>query len=230
MQLKNKQKGFGLVEIILGLVIAGALLGYALRMSTRAESQSIGRARADVQASFQQLASQFFYNNRSDIEAAMAGDAAKAALYCLIDVAADGTGGTNTMNATKRTCAFDSTLLRAKKLWPPGQNINLNEAGRYVAIARQVMSTDSTPVPTGADEMFVVVAQLASDGKVLTTGSATFTGDPAKAMAEAKGGMDALGGSGGYIPPGKDIGPCKYNATTKQACGNGWVVNLSDFL
>lgn len=230
MQLKMKQRGFGLIEVIIALVIAGGFLGYMLRMNTRAEAQTAGRARADQQASFQQLAATFFSNNRADIEAAMGGDTTKAALYCLLDVAADGSGGVGTMNATKRTCAFDATVLRAKKLWPPGQGINLNSAARFVAITRQVMTTDATPVPTGAVEMLVVVAQLDSAGKVLTTGSPTFNGDPAKAMQEIKAGMDALGGSGGYVPPGANTGPCQFNATTKQACGNGWTVNLSDFL
>lgn len=230
MQLKSKQKGFGLVEVIIGLALAGVFLGYMLRMSTRAEAQTAGRARADVQASFQQLAAQFFTNNRTDIEAAMGGDTTKAAQYCLINVAADGSGGTNTMDSTKRTCAFDSTLLRAKNLWPAGQNVNLNSAGRYVAIARQVMTSGGSPTATGSVEMLVVVAQLDSSGNVMTSGSATFAGDPSKAMQEIKAGMDALGGSGGYIPPGADTGQCQYNGTTKQACGNGWIVNLSDFL
>lgn len=231
MQLKTRQGGFGLVEIIIGLAIAGAFLGFMLRMSSKAESQTAGRARADAIASFQQLAGQYFISNRTDIEAAMAGDATKAATYCLINVAADGTGGTNTMNATKHTCSFDSTLLRAKGLWPAGQTINFNSSTRHVAIFRQIMSSDAVPVPTGADEMLVVLAQLDSaTGDVMTSGSVTFTGDKAKAMQEAKAAMDALGGTGGYIPPGADTGPCQYNATTKQVCGNGWTVSLSDFL
>lgn len=227
----RKQNGFGIVELIIGLAIAGAVIGFMLRVNSRAESQTIGRAKADAIASFQQLAVQLFIANRADIEAAMAGDATKASTYCLINVAADGTGGINTMNATKHTCTFDSTLLRAKGQWPTGQNINISSSNRHVAIVRQIMSTDAVPVPTGADEMLVVSGQLDSTtGDVMTSGSVTFSGDKTKAMVEAKAAMDALGATGGYIPPGADTGPCQYNATTKQVCGNGWTVSLSDFL
>lgn len=232
MRLKRirKEAGIGLVEVIIGLAIAGALLGYMLRMNTRAESQTTGRAQADQLASFQQLAAQFFVSNRNDFDTAMGGDTSMSSKYCLINVADDGTGGTDTMNATKHTCAFDSTLLRAKSLWPSGMNYNATSANRYVAIVRQIMSTDAVPAPTGAVELLVVMAQLDTAGNVRTSGTVTFSGDAAKAIQEAKASMDALGGTGGYIPPGKDVGPCQYNATTKQVCGNGWTVKLDDFL
>lgn len=230
MRLRKTQAGFGLVEILIGLIIAGALFGFMLRMNTRAEATTIGRARADQLASFQQLAAQFFAANRTSFQAAMAGDAAAAAQFCLINVAADGTGGVNTVNTTKRTCAFDSTLLKAKGLWPAGANVNITGVNRYVAISRQVMSADAVPVPTGADEFLVVLAQLDGTGAVMTSGTATFTGDVKQAIEETKAGMDALGGTGGYIPPGKDMGPCQYNATTKHVCGTGWIVSLADFL
>jgi len=231
MQLKKrKQGGMGLVEIIIGLAIMGAVLGYLVRMNARAESQTMGRARADALASFQQLAGQFFLGNRAGIESAMGGDSALASDLCRINVAADGTGGTTTMNSTKRTCAFDSTLLKAKGGWPSGQMLNVSSNTRYVAIARQIMSNDAVPEPTGDVEMLVVMAQLDATGNVMTSGTVTFTGDKEKAMQEIKAGMDALGGTGGYIPPGSDTGPCRYNATVKQACGNGWSVSLNDFL
>lgn len=229
MQLKN-QNGSLMVELLIGLAIAGAVLGFVLRNGAQADSQTTGRMRADTLSSFQQLAEQYFSNNRDDIEAAMAGDVAKAAAHCRINVAADGSGGTVTMNTTKHTCAFDSTLLRAKGLWTAGMNVNVTGANRYVAIFRQLMSTDAVPVPTGTDEMLVVMAQLSGAGDVMTSGSVTFNGDASKAIQEAKASMDALGGPGGYVPPGKDTGPCQYNATTKQTCGNGWTVTLSDFL
>jgi hypothetical protein len=35
---------------------------------------------------------------------------------------------------------------------------------------------------------------------------------------------------GGFIPPGKDYGACLFNDRIRQACGQGWKINLADFL
>lgn len=231
MQLKkiSLQRGFSMLEVMIGLALTGTILTGALVMMTRADDQTAGRNKADILVSFQQLAGQYFIANRTDIEAAMAGDAAKSGIHCLLNVAADGSGGLVTANSTKHTCAFDATLLRAKGVWPSGMSVNAMGNGRYVAIARQIMSTDAVPVPTGADEMLIVHAPL-SGGDVMTSGTVAFSGDAKRAIEEIQASMAAMGGSGGYVPPGADYGNCQYNATTKQVCGTGWAVSLSDFI
>ncbi len=231
MQLKNitGQRGFSMVEVMIGLALTGTILAFALTMTTRADDQTTGRNKADLQLSFQQLAAQYFIANRTDIELAMAGDAAMTAIHCRLNVAADGSGGDVAANSTKRTCAFDATLLRAQGLWPSGLSVNAMGNGRYVAVFRQIMSTDAVPVPTGADDVLFVHAPL-SGGNVMTSGTITFSGDAKRAIEEIEAGMAAMGGGSGFIPPGKDHGNCQYNATTKQVCGAGWAVSLSDFI
>jgi prepilin-type N-terminal cleavage/methylation domain-containing protein len=225
---KHGQRGFTVIEAMIGIAIAGLALATALTLFTKGDDQSVGRVKAEEIVSFQTLASQYFIANRADYEAALGGDAAKAALLCRLNVATDGSGGTVSTNPAKHTCAFDATLLRAKGLWPSASAVDLY-GGRYVAILRQVMSTDAVPVPTGGEEMLIVFAPV-SNGNVMTSGSVSFNGDPKRAAAELKAGMDTLGASGGMIPPGADYGTCQYNGTTKQVCGKTWAVNLDDFI
>ena len=227
-RIYRKQAGFTILEAMIAIGLAMGALAVTMALVTRGDDQTQGHVKAEEIVSFQTLATQYFVANRSDIEAAMAGDATKAAIHCRINVATDGSGGTVKMNPAKRTCAFDGTLLRAKGLWPSGSNIDLY-GGRHVAIFRQVMSTDATPVPTGGDEMLIVFAAVDAGG-VMTSGAVPFNGDPKRAAAELKAGRDALGATGGYVPPGADYGSCKYNATTKQICGKTWTVNQDDFI
>lgn len=224
-----RQRGFSIMEIMIGTALIASLLGSVMVLQARSNNETTGRNDADSLASFQQIVGQYMIANRTDIEAAMGGDATAAAAHCLVNVAADGTGGTVSANSTKHTCAFDATLLRAKGVWPNGMSVNVNGTGRWVAIVRQIWSGGATPAATGADEVLIVQAPIDGSGDVLTTGTVTFTGDVRRASEELSAGMAALGGSGGYVPPGKDYANCQYNATTKQVCGAGWVVTLSDF-
>jgi prepilin-type N-terminal cleavage/methylation domain-containing protein len=232
MQLRAKrgaQRGMSMIEVTIGMAVGAMLLASAMMISDRSTQQNTGRATADALSGFQQLAGQYIIANRTAIEAAMGGDASKQAIHCLVNVAADGTGGTVTSNNTKRTCAFDATLLRKNSLWPTGVSVEASPAGRYVAIARQQMTTGGSPVPTGADEVLFVLAPTSS-GSVLTTGTVAFSGDAKRALEEINASVNALGGTGGYVPPGVDTGGCAYNGTTKQVCGPGWTATLSDFI
>lgn len=225
----RRQRGMSILEIIIGTAFVGMILASTMVLMNRSENETRGRNNADNLGSFQQLAAQYFIANRTEIEAAMAGDATKAAIHCLINVAADGTGGTVVTNSAKHTCAFDSTFLRAKGLWPTGSSVDVDGVGRWVAVSRQMMTGGATPVPTGADEVLIVLAAV-NGGNILTSGAVTFVGDVRRSSEEIGAGMAALGASGGFIPPGRDYAACQYNATTKQACGTGWVVSLDDFI
>ena len=224
------QRGFSLIEIVVGTALTGLVLASALALAQRSNDQTTGRSQADQLTSFQQLAGQYFIANRTAIEAAMGGDATKAAQYCQINVPLGSTTGTLATNSAKRTCAFDATLLNANGLWPVGMSVDaIPGQARYVAIVRQIMTTGGTPAPTGADEMLIVLAPE-SGGNVQTTGTVAFSGDVKRAADQIEASMAAMGGTGGFIPPGTDYGNCQYNATTEQVCGAGWAVVLSDFI
>lgn len=214
-----------MLEIMAATAVGSMLLVAALNAQLKASDQTTGRGKADSISNFQQLTQQYFIANRTAIQAAMGGDATAAAAHCLINVAADGSGGTVATNITKHTCAFDTTFLRARGQWPSGVPVD-SPNGRYVAIARQVLSAG---VPTGADEVLIVLAP-ASGGNVMTSGTITYSGDAERALEEIQAGMETLGGAGGYVPPGKDIGACKFNTNTQQVCGKDWAVNLNEFI
>jgi type II secretory pathway pseudopilin PulG len=226
----HQQRGMIIIEIIIGLGLIGVALAMGMYVNRTAEDQSTGRAAADTLSTFQQLASEYYLANRDGFTLAMDGDTAAMDLYCLINVSvANGSAsGTRAATSGKHTCAFDTTHLRAARQWPGELTVNADKGrGRYVAIVRQIM--DENNVATGADEMLIVTAPL-SNGNVMTAGAVAFTGDKARKAEEIAATMATLGGSGGYIPPGADMGPCAYNASSKQACGNGWTVQLSDFI
>lgn len=222
----RNQNGFSLMELMISLAIVGSMFAGVSMLVQRGDDSTQGRNNADGKNTFTQLAVKYFNANRTNIEAAMGGDATQAAIYCRINEASDGSTYTLATNSTKHTCAFDTTHLVAQKMWPSGAAINVNGVGREVAIVRQVLSGST---PTGNDEMLVVVGAL-SNGNLMTSGTAPFTGTLPSFSAQAKAALASLGGMGGYIPPGTDFANCKYNATTKQACGNAWAVDLSLFI
>jgi hypothetical protein len=231
MERLRNSAGFSLMEAIIGIALAGVFLTASMGLMNRNGAQQYGQSLADAQASFHQAAGQYYIAFRSDIDAALDGDTTKAGTYCKVNVnPADGSDGTATYNTSKRTCAFDTTMLATKKYWPTGSPYNLpGNAGRFVAILRRV--TDSGGSPTQAAEMLIVQAALDNSGNVMTSGSVGFPAeDKGKWMDKMKGAMTALGASGGFIPPGSDYGGCQYNSTKKEACGNGWKVDLASFL
>jgi hypothetical protein len=185
------------------------------------EHLQIGRQVADAKSTFIALASQFFQSNRSAFEAAMM-DGTGASSWCLVGVNPDGTGGTLTVDTALHTCTIDTYFLRAKNLWPSG--MNLDEAdGRYAAVFKLEYDTQTPPQPTGGDFMFTPLIQPG--------GTLPPAGKDPDAFKEALAAMRTLGGTGGVLPVG-DLGGCaNVRATnTYQACGSGWIINLSDYI
>ena len=215
---RGVQHGFGLIEIMIGIVILGGVLAWSMRVEQRGEDQGQGRTKAEALASFQQVAIQYFGANRSSIEKAMS-DGTDAALWCKLDVAVDGSGGTVANSTTLHTCAFDTTWLRFKNLLPASVQINAKD-GRYAAIVRQIYSGAT---PTGASDMLVVLYQ---PGGALTA----VASDPRRSD-ELISGMETMGGTGGVVPVG-NMAFCTTDRTssTYQVCGNGWTANLADFV
>lgn len=217
--MKRVQRGFSIMEAMLSMALLAAVLAYALQLSQAGEDQAVGRNNADALSSFSQLAGQYFLANRAAMEAAMK-DGTDAAKYCKIDVAADGTGGTVANSVSKHTCALDATMLRAQGLWPQAMSTS-TMGGRYVGIFRLVH--DSGGEPTGVVDAIFVLASL--DG---TLQPAT---QDARRLEEMATGQNSLGGIGGVVPVGR-VGDCVTSrvSSTFQVCGNGWKLNLADFI
>lgn len=215
-------RGFSILEIMVAIALLGSVLAFAMQTTRRGESQATGRSNADALSSFQQIAAQYFISNRTALEAAM--DAGtEAGTKCLLNVNADGTGGTQANSTTKKTCAFDATLLRKMNLWPVGVSVDAPGGGRYVAILRRIYDTAAPPVATGAVDMLVVVAR--------PDGALTAVGPDAQRTEELASSMTTMGGNGGIVPVG-NMGACAAvrGSATYQVCGNGWKVNLADFV
>ncbi len=210
-----------MIEITLATALMGVVIAYAMSINTRGDDQGAGRNDADSLTSFANIAAEYYTANRTAVDAAMQ-TGTGAATHCRLDVAADGTGGRTARSSTLKTCAFDSTLLRAKNLWPAGLSVDARD-GRYVAIFRTVYDTQPTPAPTGGVEMLIA---LYSSNGVLSPA----TLDNRK-TDELQAATSAMGGVGGYVPIGP-MGACvaRRSTTIYEACGNGWKINLASFV
>lgn len=213
--------GFVLLEIMIGVVILGTVLGFALALQRNNDAAQSGRGSGEQLAAFIQVANTFFVANRSAIDAAMV-DGTGADQWCKSDVAPDGTGGVQTNSPTKHTCAFDASLLIAKGVWPAAVAQGTRD-GKFVVIFRKSYDTQPTPVATGGVEALFMIASR--DG---TLTPASLDADRTEALTTGK---SALGAPGGLVPIG-DLGSCVASAGLAQleVCGNGWKVNLNDFV
>lgn len=218
---RRRQRGMSIFEISLGTALMGLVIAYAMTINTRAGDQDAGRRDADSLSSFANMAAEYYTANRTAIDAAMRAGTL-ASTYCRLDVAADGTGGTTAYSSTLKTCAIDPTLLRARNLWPAGMSVEAR-GGRYVAIFRTIYDTQATPQPTGGVEVLIALAQTSGTLSPVTLNN--------RLTDEVQAGMTALGGVGGYVPIGT-MGACKAlrSSAAYEACGNGWKVNLANFV
>ena len=218
---KSKQLGLSIFETMIAIIVFAVVLQFAMKLQREGDDQQDGRQHADLMSSFMQMAVQYVSSNRAAYESATK-DGTGASTYCRINVNSDGSGGSTVNDTTLHTCAFDATLLRAQGVWPSGLSVDADGGGRYVAIFRQIYTGGN---PSGALEGIVVHSP--QSGAL----SAVTTADMKELTTKLQAGVAALGGSGGFIPIG-DFVTCKTEraSTTYQACGNGWVVNLSNFI
>lgn len=218
---RRSQRGISMIEIMVGAALMGVVIAAAMTIDTRAGDRTTGRNDADDSMAFISSAAEYFLSNRTNMEAAMQ-SGTNASTYCRIDVNADGTGGITKNSTTKKTCALDATQLRANNLWPANLSVD-SRGGRYVAIFRSIYDTQSTPQPTGGVDMFIALAPTSGELSAVTLDGRTT--DELQAAAAA------MGGIGGFVPIGT-LGACTATRSTStyEACGNGWKVNLSDFI
>ena len=210
---------------MLSLGVMAAVTLSVITMNDKAQNKERGRLAADALQSFTQIAAQYFIANRVELENIMSGDLSHAANFCAINLSSANPNGVLAANALKRTCAIDTSLLKAKGLWPESLPTNTG-ANRFVAVFRQLTIQN---VANGADEVLVFSAPL-DQGAIRTQGEAPFTASVGQFVEQTHASLASLGAMGGFIPPGKDYGACLYNDRIKQACGQGWKINLSDFL
>lgn len=247
-------RGLSLLETMIGLALMGAALTFALKASDQSNGEQRGRQDAETLATFQQLAAQYFVSNRTAMMSAMVStDASDANVqtHCVIKVAtvtatvapgttpgSAGANGTLAWSSTKKTCAMDATLLQAKSQWP-GLPIDFQDPAmggqwRYVAIFRRVMAPGPDSILGNADDVATDAADMMTlrmdgDGNLGTAVTAADWNKDVERKQRTGAARDALGSTGGTMPIGA-VGWCTTNKTTTQVCGNGWNVNLSDFL
>lgn len=224
MPFIDLQRGFALFEILLGLIFMAIVAGSVIQWQSRNSTVERARLEAESLASFQKLAEQYILNNRSEIlQATQSGTNANK--HCVFGAtgysAATGvlTGGTVTNDTSLHTCAFDAIALSLKGMWPFGTPATTDD--RWVAIVKQVYSGAT---PTGNLEVLFVKASASGTLPPILP----WDKDQSQAM-KANEAAKVLGSAGGVIPVGTTA-TCQATRSTVQACGNGWKVDLSQFV
>jgi type II secretory pathway pseudopilin PulG len=224
-QQRRGQNGWSLLEMILGLGLMALVLGAGVSLQARVSDRQRGQLKADAVSNVTQLAAQYFLAHRQALEARMSGSNSDAPNPCQINVLQTTGVGVAAFDTVKHTCAIDTSLLLSLGLWPSGVPID-NGVERWVAIFRQVYWAGQA---TGADEVLVLSAAL-QNGQILQQGEVTFKAQESSFLEQMQASLSILGGAGGFVPPGHDLGSCQFNSLVKQVCGNAWAVTLSDFL
>lgn len=240
---KRNVRGIAVLEIILAVAAVGAMLSFYLKLADKQLNEQRGRAEVENETTFQQLALQYFTANRTAMIAAMgsATVTADVTAHCAVKVTntanpivpgtsagAAGANGTLAWSATKHTCAFDTSFLRAKSIWPTdvlsSQDPDMGGEWRYAAVFRR---TSSGATLTENVEMLVV--RMDMDGTLPSGLTADhWTKDTARKQA-AEAGRKARGSAGGSMPIG-NVGWCSSTKSQTEICGNGWKANLSNFI
>jgi type II secretory pathway pseudopilin PulG len=214
----NKQAGFGMAELMVATAIAGSVIAFAIALTSRAKSDQVAHVVADDFTSFQNAAAQYFSANRTAMTAAMTGGT-NASNFCQVNVASSG-AGTLVNSVTLHTCAMDASQLKYANALPPGVASTNAYGQKWVAIFRAIYDSAGT-TPTGSVDMLTV----AVDDNAPTSGVDKRRWDQVTEAAAT------AGGNMGVIPDG-NRGSCKAERSTNtfKACGNGWSVDLSQFI
>ena len=211
--------GFALAEMLLAAAVVGLIIASAMPMLNRMADDRASTQTAEEMKAFQEVAVAHLRANRADYEAAMTNGTGAASL-CKIGVASDGSGGTTANDTTLHTCATDVSMLLYLKALPSTFKLKNAYGEQWVAIHRQVYDGATY---TGGIETLVVSAAVTTGGSALPANNRRYQ----KAQAAAH----ASGGSAGVVPDtDRETCVAKRASTTYQICGDGWKVNLADYI
>jgi len=199
----RRQHGLGMVEVLLAIGIAVMMLTGISRLMSDARREMGAQSAAEGLRAFQTAAQAYYEGHREALLGATE-DGTDASTYCVA-------AGLAAFDTGKHTCAFDVAQLKARLLLPENARETNEYGDRLVAILRQIYADGQ---PTGHAEILIVAADGVSDGS---------PGRHEKNLAV----VANLGHSGGLVPD-RDLGVC--NAHELQVCGNGWKVQLDNFL
>jgi len=220
MKPAGRQRGISLIESLLALAIAIVMLSALFFLLADGQTELRAKNQAERIQSFQRVAAQYYMGNRSNLLDAMDGDdGGEADVYCRINVPENGEGGQPSHDQARHTCTVDASLLRAHRLLPPSFNDSTPHGEKLIAVFRRIYDEDG--IATGNVDM-IVLTVFADGGQYLRND---------RRHAESLSVAAHLGATGGVLPD-RDRGHCKVQRSsgTYQICGNGWHLNLADFL
>jgi len=208
-RLKRPEQGFGMIEVLLAIGIALMMLTGISKLMSDARREMGAQSAAETLRAFQ-TAAQSYYEAHREAILKVTEDGTEASTYCQVQVGG-GSSGVAAFDTGKHTCAFDASLLKARLLLPANARETNDSGERLVAILRQIYAEGE---PTGHAEILIVAADASPDHS---------PGRHEKNLAV----VANLGHSGGLVPD-RDRGIC--NAHELQVCGNGWQIQLDNFL
>lgn len=213
----RKEKGNTLVELMLAGGILGIITLWQVKASTQARLDIDAKNYAEQMQSLYGAGAQYAMANRTGIVDATGGVTPE--LYCKVNVATDGSGGTTANNTTKGTCAVDVSWLVYKGVLPGSFPHAAPDGSRWVVIYRKVNTSDL--------EALVVAASTVGADTVEVTPLFTKGDTLEKAAA-------LMGANAGVVPSGTNH-PCPWHASDNSQrfiCGTGgaWRAQVGNFV
>jgi len=216
------QRGVTLLEALLATAIAALMLGTLMKLLSDSQTELRAKNVADQIQNFQRVATHYYQSNRSQIMQAMENDNnGEAGEYCRIDLDKNGKGGTPAFDLKNNTCMIDASLLKARRLLPERGTDKTAHGEKLVAIFKRRQDED-TQMLTQDVEMLVLT--------VLDKKASGYTRNKSR-FVESTSIANYMGATGGVLPD-QDRGKCIVDKSKGlyEICGNGWKLDLRDFL
>ncbi|WP_027015217.1 PulJ/GspJ family protein [Comamonas composti] len=223
----KRQHGATLVEGLLALAISVVMISALVYLLVDGQTEMRAKNEAQRLTAFQRVAAQYFTAERETLLGAMDASTQEeheaAALACRIAVPASGEGGTPAYSSEKHTCMVDASFLRSRGLLPAGMSDTNAYGEKLIAIFRRIREKNEQGQWVLSDNVDMVVLPVLAEGLSYTQHESRH--------AENLSTASMMGSTGGVIPD-RDRGNCKAerSSTTYEICGNGWRVQLGDFL
>jgi|GEM_PF-882031 len=222
LAIPKSQRGVTLLEALLATAIAALMLGTLMQLLSDSQTELRAKNVADQIQNFQRVAAHYYQSNRSQIMQAMENDSnGEAGEYCRVNLDKNGKGGTPAFDLNKNTCMIDASLLQARRLLPERGTNKTAHGEKLVAIFKRRYDDDKEILTQDVEMLVLTVLDKKSNG---------YTRNKAR-FSESSSIANYMGATGGVLPD-QDRGKCIVDKSKGlfEVCGNGWKLDLQDFL
>jgi len=217
----EKQRGVTLLEALLATAIAALMMGALVQLLSESQTELRAKNVADQIQNFQRVAAHYFQSNRSQVMQAMENDNNReAGQYCRVNVDRDGKGGQAAFDTKRHTCMIDASFLQARRMLPERGAHKTVHGEKLVAIFKRRYDEDKDLL---TQDVEMLVLTVLDDKAEHVRNKNRFI--------ESTSIANYMGATGGVLAD-RDRGKCKSDKSKGvfEVCGNGWKLDLGDFV